>query len=75
MMHPYLHQDYPKEHQNDLLKEGEINRMLQRRGSKRVNRFGLVNVLVGKVENLLASARVRLSERSLSPFGGKLKEA
>ena len=75
MSHPYIYQEYPKEHQEDLLKEAKINRELQQKGSRKGNRLSLANLLVSKVEDLLVSASARLRGRRVSPFDGKFTEA
>jgi hypothetical protein len=75
-MHTYTFQDFPKEHHNELMKEAEIHRLLNEKGSKRGNGSGLVKLMVGKVEGLLATASGRLNERRhVSPIGGRFKEA
>ena len=75
MEHSYKFQEYPKEHHQDLLKEAELNRMLKEKGSKRGGGFGLVNLLVSKVNDLLVSAKGELSKGQISPLGGRFKEA
>ncbi|MGD9092375.1 MAG: hypothetical protein PVF74_05985 [Anaerolineales bacterium] len=74
MMHPYFYREYPKEHHKDLLKEAELHRMLREKGSKRGDRFNLIKLVVGKVENVLTSVSFRSNERHSLPFGGKFKE-
>ena len=76
MQHRYTFQDFPKEHHNELLREAELHRLLKEKGSKRGRGFGLVKLMVGKVEGLLVTARGRLNElRHISPIGGRFKEA
>ena len=75
MEHSYKFQEYPSEHHQDLLKEAELNRMLQEKGAKRGNDFGLIKLLVAKVEGLLVFADDRLSKLNISPLGGRFKEA